>query len=67
LNMRLPKLFNKMKLSEQEMWLTNKLAEVHGIEQEIRRYLAKVRGGQIIFTPSDQIDRLDEIELKKDA
>lgn len=65
--MRLPKLFNKMKLSEQEAWLTNKLAEVHGIEQEIRRYLAKVRGGQIIFTPSDQIDRLDEIELKKDA
>jgi hypothetical protein len=65
--MRLPKLFNKMKLSEQETWLTNKLAEVHNIEQEIRRYLAKVRGGQIIFTPSDQIDRLDEIELKKDA
>ena len=65
--MRLPKLFNKMKLSEQETWLTNKLAEVHGIEQEIRCYLAKVRGGQIIFTPSDQIDRLDEIELKKDA
>ena len=60
--MRLPKLFNKMKLSEQETWLTNKLAEVHGIEQEIRRYLAKVRGGQIIFTPSDQLDRLDEIE-----
>jgi hypothetical protein len=56
-----------MKLSEQEMWLTNKLAEVHSIEIEIRRYLAKVRGGQIIFTPSDEIDRLDEIELKKDA
>lgn len=65
--MKLPKLFNKMKLSEQEAWLTNKLAEVHSIEIEIRRYLAKVRGGQIIFTPSDQIDRLDEIELKKDA
>jgi hypothetical protein len=65
--MKLPKLFNKMKLAEQEMWLTNKLAEVHGIEIEIRRYLAKVRGGQIIFTPSDEIDRLDEIELKKDA
>jgi hypothetical protein len=56
-----------MKISEQETWLTNKLAEVHSIEIEIRRYLAKVRGGQIIFTPSDQIDRLDEIELKKDA
>lgn len=65
--MRLPKLFNKMKLAEQEMWLTNKLAEVHGLELEIRRYLAKVRGGQVIFTPSDEIDRLDEIELKKDA
>jgi hypothetical protein len=65
--MKLPKLFNKMKLSEQEAWLTNKLAEVHGIEQEIRRYLAKVRGGQAIFTPSDEIDRLDELELKKDA
>jgi hypothetical protein len=65
--MKLPKLFNKMKLAEQEMWLTNKLAEVHGLEIEIRRYLAKVRGGQIIFTPSDEIDRLDEIELKKDA
>jgi hypothetical protein len=65
--MKLPKLFNKMKLAEQEMWLTNKLAEVHGIEIEIRRYLAKVRGGQIIFTPSDEIDRLDEIDLKKDA
>jgi hypothetical protein len=65
--MKLPKLFNKMKLSEQETWLTNKLAEVHGLEIEIRRYLAKVRGGQIIFTPSDEIDRLDELELKKDA
>jgi hypothetical protein len=65
--MKLPKSFNKMKLSEQETWLTNKLAEVHNIELEIRRYLAKVRGGQIIFTPSDEIDRLDEIELKKDA
>jgi hypothetical protein len=54
-----------MKLYEQEMWLTSKLAEVHGIEQEIRRYLAKVRGGQVIFTPSDEIDRLDELELKK--
>jgi hypothetical protein len=40
---------------------------VHGIELEIRRYLAKVRGGQIIFTPSDEIDRLDEIDLKKNA
>jgi hypothetical protein len=40
--MKLPKLFNKMKLSEQETWLTNKLSEVHGIELEIRRYLAKV-------------------------
>lgn len=65
--MRLPKSFNKMKLYEQEMWLTSKLAEVHGIEVEIRRYLAKVRGGQVIFTPSDDIDRLDELELKKHA
>lgn len=65
--MRLPKSFNKMKLAEQELWLTSKLAEVHGIELEIRRYLAKVRGGQIIFTPSDEIDRLDEIDLKKNA
>jgi hypothetical protein len=56
-----------MKLAEQELWLTSKLAEVHGIELEIRRYLAKVRGGQIIFTPSDEIDRLDEIDLKKNA
>lgn len=65
--MRLPKSFNKMKLYEQEVWLTSKLAEVHGIEIEIRRYLAKVRGGQVIFTPSDDIDRLDELELKKHA
>jgi hypothetical protein len=56
-----------MKLAEQEMWLTNKLAEVHSLELEIRRYLAKVRGGQVIFTPSEEIDRLDELELKKDA
>jgi len=56
-----------MKLYEQEVWLTTKLAEVHGIEVEIRRYLAKVRGGQVIFTPSDDIDRLDELELKKHA
>jgi len=65
--MRLPKSFNKMKLAEQEHWLTSKLTEVHNLEQEIRRYLAKVRGGQIIFTPSDEIDRFDELELKKDA
>jgi hypothetical protein len=59
---KLPKGFGKMTLYEQETILVSKLREVNDLENEIRKALAKVRGG-IKYTPKE-IDRLDLIELK---
>jgi hypothetical protein len=59
---KLPKGFGKMTLFEQETILVSKLREVNDLENEIRKALAKVRGG-IKYTPKE-IDRLDLIELK---
>lgn len=60
--LKLPKGFGKMTLFEQESILVSKLNEVYDLENEIKKALAKVRGG-IKYTPKE-IDRLDLIELK---
>ena len=60
--MRYPKLFNKMSIVEQELWLVKKLAELHNEESTVKKALAKVRGGNKYEVK--EIDRLDEILLK---
>jgi hypothetical protein len=60
--LKLPKGFGKMTLFEQESILVSKLNEVYDLENEIKKALAKVRGG-LKYTPKE-IDRLDLIELK---
>ena len=59
---KLPKGFGKMTLFEQESVLVNKLNEIYEIETEIKKALAKVRGG-LKYTPKE-IDRPDLAMLK---
>ena len=59
---KLPKGFSKMTLYEQEAALVNKLNEIYEVETEIKKALAKVRGG-IKYTPKE-IDRPDLAMLK---
>ena len=59
---KLPKNFSKMTLFEQEAILVNKLKEVNELENEIKKALAKVRGGHK-YIPKE-IDRLDLLSLK---
>jgi len=59
---KLPKGFGKMTLFEQESILVSKLNEVYDLENEIKKALAKVRGG-IKYTPKE-IDRPDLAALK---
>jgi hypothetical protein len=61
--MKFPKNWNKMKISEQEEWLVNKLYEVYELEALIKKNLASTRGGQSIHV-SDEISRPDEAILK---
>jgi hypothetical protein len=61
--MKFPKNWNKMKISEQEEWLVNKLYEVYELEALIKKNLASTRGGQSIRV-SDEISRPDEAILK---
>lgn len=60
--MKYPKNWNKLKISDQERWLVNKLLELHNEEDELRQQLAKVRGGHKIQITD--IDRPDEALLK---
>ena len=41
--MKIPKLFNKMTLEQQETWLIEKLQALHAEEDQIRKMLADVR------------------------
>lgn len=59
----MPKGFSKWSLGEQESWLVKKYQEVSGLEEEIRKMLSSVRGGQVIKT-NDDISRPDEAILK---
>lgn len=60
--MKLPKNWNKMKLSEQENFLVKKLTELYDLENYIRKTLASIRGGQRIHITEDI--RPDEDLLK---
>ena len=61
--MKLPKNFYKMSLQEQETMLIKKIQELHNEEDEVRKMLAKIRGGYKIIEPKE-IDRPDELILK---
>lgn len=58
----MPKGFNKWSLSQQEEFFAKKLQELYDIEQDIRRTLAKIRGGNRV--EFKEIERPDEIALK---
>lgn len=60
--MKPPKNFNKMSRDEQETWIVNKLIKVESEMNELRRMLAKVRGGARLQVEMDE--RPDEILLK---
>lgn len=47
---------------EQELWLVNKLKEVHLLENQIKITLGKIRGGEILLFK--EVDRLDLLEMK---
>jgi hypothetical protein len=58
----MPKGFSKWTLSEQELWLVNRLQEYYAVESQISKMLAKIRGGHKIQVK--EIDRPDEAMLK---
>lgn len=60
--MKPPKNFNKMSIGEQENWLVGKLMKIEIEMKELRRMLAKVRGGARLQVETDE--RPDEILLK---
>ena len=61
-NMRMPKNWNKMNLSEQESWLVKKYQEMVSEVESVRKMLAKIRGGNRIVVK--EIERPDEALLK---
>lgn len=60
--MKMPKGFSKWTLSEQENYFARKLQELYSVEQEYRRILASIRGGQKVQII--EMERPDEILLK---
>ena len=60
--MKMPKGFSKWSLTEQELWLVNRLQEYYAVESQIVKMLAKIRGGVKIEVK--EIDRPDEAMLK---
>lgn len=63
--MKLPKKFNKMTKDEQELLLVEKLLQLIGQEDKIRRMLAQIRGGYKLEVVLDE--RPDEIGMKDPA
>ena len=59
---KLPKNFNKMTLNEQEAILVSRLQDLLATESEIKKALAKVRGGRKYEVK--EIDRPDLAALK---
>jgi len=60
--MKMPKGFNKWTLQQQEEFFIKKLQELYDIESDLKRNLAKIRGGnRLNFS---EIERPDEIALK---
>ena len=60
--MKMPKGFSKWSLTEQELWLVNRLQEYYAVESQIVKMLAKIRGGQRLQV--SEIERPDELMLK---
>lgn len=60
--MKMPKGFNKWTLSEQENYFSKKLQEIYNLEDECRKILASIRGGQKMQVI--EMERPDEMELK---
>jgi hypothetical protein len=60
--MKMPKGFNKWTLQQQEEFFIKRLQELYAIESDMKRNLAKIRGGnRLNFS---EIERPDEIALK---
>jgi hypothetical protein len=58
----MPKGFNKWTLQQQEEFFIKRLQELYAIESDMKRNLAKIRGGnRLNFS---EIERPDEIALK---
>jgi len=60
--MKMPKGFSKWSMQEQEIWLVNKLQYYYGVQSQISRMLASIRGGQRLQI--SEIERPDEALLK---
>jgi hypothetical protein len=58
----MPKGFNKWTLQQQEEFFIKKLQELYDIESDLKRNLAKIRGGNRLNF--NEIERPDEILLK---
>jgi hypothetical protein len=61
---KLPKSFNKMTLSEQESYLVKKLLEYYKMEEDVKRMLSKIRGGNKVIIK--EVERPDEAVLKNE-
>jgi len=61
---KLPKAFNKMTLSEQESYLVKKLLEYYKMEEDVKRMLSKIRGGNKVIIK--EVERPDEAVLKNE-
>jgi hypothetical protein len=61
---KLPKSFNKMTLSEQEGYLVKKLLEYYKMEEDVKRMLSKIRGGNKVIIK--EVERPDEAVLKNE-
>ena len=60
--MKMPKGFNKWTLQQQEEFFIKRLQELYAIESDMKRNLAKIRGGNRLNF--NEIERPDEIALK---
>ena len=58
----MPKNWNKLNLSEQEVWLVKKYQEMVNEVESVSKMLAKIRGGNRIVVK--EIERPDEALLK---
>ena len=58
----MPKGFSKWSAQEQEIWLVNKLQYYYGVQSQISRMLASIRGGKRLQI--SEVERPDEALLK---
>ncbi len=53
-----------MAVADQETWLVKKLQDLYVVENQLKKLLGAVRGGQRVTIP--EIERPDEALLKED-